>query len=296
MSNDVAALRLFCRVARTENFTEAGKEVGLSQPSVSRIISKLEKDVDAALFVRSTHSVKLTEAGADYLARIEPILASLEEANHLVRGDGTLKGRLRVGCATSFAVREIIPRLQNFMAIHPDLQIDFVLSDSMQDLIDQAIDVAIRFGELADSTLDARKIGETPRMVVASPTYLKRAGMPRAPADLANHKVVVGPSGTGKTGWTLTKHGKTTSVRVESQITVTVNEAATAAAVCGLGVVTTSYWGCRDEIENGKLVHLFPDWDIGFVEVNAVLAGGRNAKPSARAFTDYLVKSFKNGA
>ena len=97
MSDRISTLRLFCRVAITGSFTAAGKEIDLSQPSVSRIISNLEKDLGAALFVRSTHAVKLTEAGADYLARIEPILAALEEANHLVRSDGKLQGRLRVG-------------------------------------------------------------------------------------------------------------------------------------------------------------------------------------------------------
>lgn len=294
MSDSVSALRLFCRVARTESFTAAGKEIGLSQPSVSRIISKLEKDLGAALFVRSTHAVKLTEVGTDYLGRIERILASLEEANHMARGDGTLKGRLRVGCATSFAVREVIPRIAEFVEQHPELKVDFVLTDSMQDLIDQAIDVAIRFGEMPDSTLIARKIGESPRIVVASPAYLERAGTPKSPADLANHKVVLGPSGMGRAGWNFTKKGKALSVRVEGQVTVTVNEAATAAALAGLGVVTTSYWGCKSEIESGKLVRLLPEWEIGFASVNAVLAGGRDAKPSARAFTDYLVKSFRN--
>ena len=130
-------------------------------------------------------------------------------------------------------------------------------------------------------------------MVVASPGYLERAGTLQTPADLADHKVVVGPSGAGTTGWTFLKNGKATSVRVESQVTVSVNEAATAAAVSGLGVVTTSYWGCREEVESGKLTPLFPDWEIGVVEVNAVLAGGRNAKPSARAFTEFLIDAFR---
>lgn len=292
MSENVTSLRLFCRVARTESFTEAGREVGLSQPSVSRIISKLEKDLGAALFVRSTHSVKLTEVGVDYLDRVEGIIASLDEANHLVRGDGTLKGRLRVGCATSFAVREVIPRTPKFVEAHPELQIDFVLTDSMQDLIDQAIDVAIRFGEQADSTLIARKIGETRRMIVASPAYLEKAGSPKSPSDLASHKIVLGPSGRGAQGWKFSKNGRALSVKVDSPVTVSVNEAATAAAVAGMGIITTSYWGCKAELETGQLVRLFPEWEIGLVSVHAVLAGGRQAKPSAKAFTDYLIQSF----
>ena len=293
MTDSISALRLFSRVARTESFTLAGKEFGLSQPSVSRIISKLEKDVGVALFVRSTHAVKLTDAGAEYLERIDPILVELEEANFAARGDGKLKGRLRVGCATSFAVREIIPKISGFLADHPDLKVDFILSDSMQDLIDQAIDVAIRFGALADSTNVARKIGETERLLVASPSYLEKAGIPKTPADLAGHKVVIGPSGMGAAGWNFEKNGKALSVRVEGQLTVSVNEAATACALASMGIITTSLWGCKSELESGQLVRLLPDWEIGFVEVNAVLPGAKTAKPSARAFTDYLMRLFK---
>jgi len=296
MSDRISTLRLFCRVATTGSFTAAGKEIDLSQPSVSRIISKLEKDLGVALFVRSTHAVKLTEAGADYLARIDPILAALEEANHLVRSDGKLQGRLRVGVAISFAVREIIPRLPNFLAQHPDLNVDLVLTDSFQDLIDQAIDVAIRFGPLRDSTMVARRLGLTPRLIAASPAYLAKAGTPKTPADLAGHQVIIGPSSMGATGWTFQKDGKTLSVRVDGQLMVTVNEASTAAAVAGMGIISTSFWGCRAELENGELVQVLADWEIGTVEVNALLAGGKSAKPSARAFADYLVASFRNSA
>ncbi|NER47243.1 MAG: LysR family transcriptional regulator [Symploca sp. SIO1A3] len=296
MSDRISTLRLFCRVATTGSFTAAGKEIDLSQPSVSRIISKLEKDLGVALFVRSTHAVKLTEAGADYLARIDPILAALEEANHLVRSDGKLQGRLRVGVAISFAVREIIPRLPDFLAQHPDLNVDLVLTDSFQDLIDQAIDVAIRFGPLRDSTMVARRLGLTQRLIAASPAYLAKAGTPKTPADLAGHQVIIGPSSMGTTGWTFQKDGKTLSVRVDGQLMVTVNEASTAAAVAGMGIISTSFWGCRAELENGELVQVLADWEIGTVEVNALLAGGKSAKPSACAFANYLVASFRNSA
>ncbi|MGD1702619.1 LysR family transcriptional regulator [Dapis sp. BLCC M229] len=296
MSVQISTLRLFCRVARTGSFTAAGKEVDLSQPSVSRIISKLEKDLGAALFVRSTHAVKLTEAGADYLARIDPILSALEEANHLVRSDGRLQGRLRVGVATSLAVREIIPRLPDFLAQHPGLHVDLVLTDARQDLIEQAIDVALRFGPLSDSTMVARRLAVTPRLIAASPAYLAKAGTPQIPADLAGHQVIIGPSSMGSTGWSFKKDGKTLSVRVEGQLMVTVNEASTAAALAGMGIISTAFLGCRAELERGELVQILADWEIGTVEVNALLAGGRTAKPSARAFADYLVASFRNSA
>ena len=294
MNDRISSLRLFVRVARTGSFTAAGKEAGLSQPSTSRIISKLEEDLGAALFIRSTHAVKLTEAGADYLKRLDPILAALEEADHLVSGEGELRGHLRVGAATSFAIREIIPRLPAFQALHPELRVDLVLTDSFQDLIEEAIDVAMRFGKLPDSNLVARKLMESPRMIAASPAYLAKAGMPKTPADLVNHKIILGPSSSSSVGWTFEKDGKTTSVRVNSKLMVTVNEGATAAALAGLGIMSASLVGCRTEIESGALIQLLPDWTIGTVEAHAVLSGGRNAKASARAFVDYLVKSMRD--
>lgn len=119
--------------------------------------------------------MRLTEVGEEYLTRIEPILADIEEANHFVRRTGELRGRLRVGAAASFAQRVIIPALLPFLEQHPKLKVNLVLTDSMQDLIDEAIDVTIRFGPLDDSTMVARKLGTTPRMVVAAPSYLEKA-------------------------------------------------------------------------------------------------------------------------
>lgn len=293
MNDRISTLRLFCRVARTGSFTAAGQETGLSQPSVSRLISSLEKELGAALFVRSTHAVKLTEAGAEYLERLDPILAALEEANHLVRGTSDIKGHLRIGAATSFAVREIIPRLPSFQARHPKLRIDFALTDSRQDLIEEAIDVALRFGPMPDSTMTARKLMESPRLIAASPAYIERAGAPKTPADLVCHQIILGPSSTGAAGWSFQRNGKTTFVRVESNLMITVNEGTTAAALAGMGIISSALVGCRSEIERGALVQLLPEWTIGTVEVNAVIAGGRKAKPSSRAFVDYLAASFQ---
>ena len=288
MSENFATLRLFSRVARTGSFTAAGRETGMSQPSVSRIISNLERDHEVQLFVRSTHAVRLTEAGEEYLTRIEPILLDIEEANHFVRGTGELRGKLRVGAAASFAQRAIIPALPPFLKQHPKLKVDLILTDSMQDLIDEAIDVAIRFGPLGDSTMVARKLVTTRRVVVASPSYLDSAGYPDQPTDLVDHRVILGPSSVGKAGWSFEKDGKVQSIRVEGQLMLSVNESTTAAAVAGLGVISTSYLSCKNELEEGTLVQLLPDWTIGLVEVNALLASGRHSKPSARAFTKHL--------
>jgi molybdenum-dependent DNA-binding transcriptional regulator ModE len=132
MSDTFLALKLFVRVARLGSFSRAGREFGLPQPSVSRIIRDLEREVGAALLTRTTRAVVLREVGAEYLARVEPILNALEEANHEVRGTGELRGELRVGLAASFAVREIIPRLPTFMGRYPALRVDLILDNQQQ--------------------------------------------------------------------------------------------------------------------------------------------------------------------
>lgn len=293
MSDRLYALRLFVRVARTGSFSSAGRELRLSQPSVSRIIATLEKEVGAALLTRTTRAVTLTEVGADYLARIEPLLAGLEEADHAARGTGELRGVLRVGVAASFAVREVIPRLPPFMEQHPALRIEFSMADQRQDLVVEGLDVALRFGGLTDSTAVAKRIGQSPRLLVASPEYLQRAGTPKRPTDLPAHSVIIGAD-AGLAGWSFRCNGKATAVHVEGRLVVDVNEAATAAAVAGLGIASTGAWGCRRELESGALVQVLPEWTMDPVEVNAVFAAGRAAKPAARAFADFLTASLRN--
>jgi DNA-binding transcriptional LysR family regulator len=285
MSDRLSALKLFARVAHAGSFSRAGRELGMSQPSVSRVIAALEKDVGAALLTRTTRALTLTEAGSDYLARIEPILAALEEADYAARGTGELRGVLRVAMSSSFAVREAIPRLPVFMARHPALRIELLMSDQHQDLVSAGADVALRFGALADSSATARRIGAFERVLVASPAYLARAGTPSAPADLAGHAVIAGPSGVS---WTLEREGRTASVRVEGKLSITINEGSVAAAVAGLGITSTSRLGCRAELEGGSLARVLAGWRMAPMELHAVFPAGRAAKPAARALAEHL--------
>jgi DNA-binding transcriptional LysR family regulator len=215
MNDKLLALRLFVRVARTGSFSAAARELDLSQPSVSRIIAALEKDVGGPLVTRTTRAVTLTDIGEDYLTRVEAILASLEEADHVVRGSRELRGALRVALPASFGLREIVPVLPAFLARHPLLNVSLVMSDQRQDTIKDGIDVALRLGELADSSATARLIGRTHRLIAASPAYLKANGTPRTPADLAAHSAIVGPAGTSAGGWSFQKDGKSVAIRVK---------------------------------------------------------------------------------
>lgn len=286
MSDHLDALRLFIRVARRGSFSVVGRELGVPQSTVSRTIATLEREIGASLLVRTTRAVTVTDAGADFLARIEPILADLDEAEQTGRHSDELRGTLRIGIGTSLAARIVIPHLKPFLDRHPALRVDLLLDDQKQDLVKEGVDVAFRFGALADSTATARKLVSWPRALAAAPSYLRTAPALNVPADLAAHAIIVGPQGVGD--WTFRKGGTTASVRLEGRLRITVLQGAYLAAVEGMGIVMTTLPAFRREFESGALVQVLPEWDLGSVDVHALFTSGRAAKPSARAIVAYL--------
>ena len=292
MSDRLFALRLFVRVARKGSFSAAGRELNVPQSTASRTIATLEHEIGAALLVRTTRAVTLTDAGLDFLARIEPLLGELDEAEHAARGTGELRGVLRIGLPTTFALRDVIPRLSVFMNRHPALRIDLMTEDERQDLVIEGVDVALRFGPLTDSTATALRILTWPRVLAASHAYLEKAGTPATPSDLHRHAIIVGP-GSLRGHWSFRRNDTATSFQVEGRLTVRASLGAIAAAVEGLGIVMAPLGSCRRELESGELIRLLPEWNAGTVEVNAVFASGRGAKPSARAFIDYLIAALR---
>jgi DNA-binding transcriptional LysR family regulator len=293
MSDHLFALRLFARVARRGSLSAAGRELGIPQSTASRTIAELERRMGAAFLVRNTRAVRLTDPGADFLSRVEPVLAELEDAEQAVRGTGELRGMLRVSLGSSLAVREVTPRLPGFLERHPALQVDLLLVDHRQDLVTEGIDVALRFGPLVDSTATVRHIRAWPRVLAASPDYLNKAGLPRTPADLSAHAIIIGPVST-TANWSFRKGGTTTSVRVDGRVRIAGNEGAIAAAVAGVGIVMTSSGSLRREFGERSLVRVLDDWDLGTLELSAVFAGGRTTKRAARVFTDFLVEALRN--
>ncbi|MDB5576767.1 MAG: DNA-binding transcriptional regulator, LysR family [Bradyrhizobium sp.] len=293
MSDRLTALKLFTRAARVGNFSVAGRELGISQPSASRMIAALESDVGAALFNRTTRAVMLTEAGALYLARVEVILAALLDADHEARGTGELRGVLRIGTSSSFALREIIPRLAPFTVDHPSLKIELWANDHGHDLVTDSIDVAIRRGPLADSSASARKLFEVPRILVAAPVYLTLRGIPQTPEQLIEHAIIAGPE-PYLPPLLYQKDGKAVAVKTESHLTVTLLEGVIASALAGLGMVATSSRSVQRELESGALVRVLSGWDFGRIEIHAVFVNGRAIKPAARAFADFLAGELRD--
>lgn len=290
MSERISDLRLFVRVIRTGSLSRAGREVGLTQPAVSRTIVRLEREVGAALLTRTTRAVHPTDAGAEYLARIEPILDALDEANQAARGTGELRGVLRIGTVSGFAIRELVPRLAGFMQAHPALRFEFLMDDKRQDLVGENVDIAVRFGPLEDTTATAKFLGWNPKLLLASPSYLRRAGTPAAPADLERHAIVMGAAGRARDAWRFKRDGKEVAPRITPLVSFGVSDAAIAAAREGLGIVSAVGWSCRAELESGALVRVLPEWELAPTAAHAVFPAGRAAKLAARVFADFLAQ------
>jgi DNA-binding transcriptional LysR family regulator len=293
MNDRLLALKLFVRLAHSGSFSQAGKDVGLSQPSASRLIASFEKEVGARLFERSTRAVSLTAAGADYLARIEPALAILEEANLSARGKGALSGSLRIAVSPTVAIREIVPRLPAFLTKHPALRVDLAADDGRLDPVRERIDVAIRLGKFNDAAAaNAVPVGSNPLLLAAAPSYLNRAGSIKNPDELARHPVMIGSPNTDGV-CSFERDGQFVSLRVDAPLTGNIRDAAVAAAVAGLGIVACSLWGCRAELKSGALVRILKEWDMGASEAHAVFPSGRGVKTAAHAFVAHLAKDLK---
>jgi DNA-binding transcriptional LysR family regulator len=288
MSDQLSALRLFVRVAATGSFSQAAREHNLTQPTASRIIAILEEQLGATLFVRTTRAVTLTEAGADYLARIKPILEALEEADFAVRGTGELRGTLRVGVSSIVASRILVPNLPDFAGQHPNLRIELVIDDRRQDLISENVDIVLRFGKLSDSSALARRVGTWPLVAAAAPSYLTRKGTPLSPSDLAAHDFVVAGPAAGKS-ITFKKEGREVSTQIGGNLAITGAEVAVNAGATGLGIVVASLPSLEKEINDGSLVRLLTDWDIGEISAHALFPSGQAPKPAARAFVDFVI-------
>lgn len=288
MSDRFQELMVFVRAAETASFSAAGRELGLSQPSVSRIISELESRLNTRLLLRSTRRIVPTEAGQAFLQKARQILFDLEEADHVAKGMDSLKGVLRVALPSILAGRIVIPQLPNFLAIHPELKLELLTLDRMHDLVAEGADMAIRFGELEDSSFGFKRLAIEHRLLVASPMFLAATGAPQHPADLANFHCIAGPGGSASPGWNFSRDGVSTLVKMSPRIRVASAEAALASACSGLGVTIASAWICKAELESGQLVSVLPNWLLDSIEVNAVYPAGRVPSQKVRLFTEFL--------
>lgn len=283
---DLLSFRLFSRAARLGSISAAAKECGLSQSQASRIISELEASLGARLLSRTTRAVVPTDAGSEFLARIEAILDAVEDAQNIVREGGELRGLIRISMPSTVGYREVIPRLSGFTDLHPALNLEVLLEDQRQDLVRDAVDVAIRMGKLSDASATAQLLASVPRVVLAARSYVDRAGTPVRPEDLRDHQIIGGPAGAA--AWTFERDGKTVVMDLRPRFVVNDNEGAVVAAMSGLGICSTPMRTYRKELQEGSLIELLTDWRKPAVDVHAYFPLGRSTRIAARRLVQYL--------
>jgi len=293
MSDRLQELAVFVRAAESGSFSRAGRELGLSQPSVSRIIGELEARLGVTLLLRTTRRITVTDAGALFLDRAREILAEIEDAEDAARGVDSLRGIIRLALPIIYGTREIIPRLPKFLGLHPLLRVEMAVVDERQDLVAEGADIAIRVGELGDSVFGARKLATLEQMVVASPVYLKARGTPKTPADLASHDCIFGPGNFGRDSWSFTRNGTETSVDVRGRIHTNSGPGVFASVMAGLGIAMASTVMFAAEVKAGQLVPLLRAYKLEPVEVHAVFPGGPRPSTKVRALVDFLVQELK---
>jgi DNA-binding transcriptional LysR family regulator len=254
----ISDLDIFARVARTGNMSMAGREMGLSPAVVSKRISLLEDRLGARLFQRTTRQLTLTETGEGYFKRVVDILSLVEEAEDYVSRRNTKpRGVLKISAPTSFSRLHITPHLPTFIERYPDIEIDMQLTDNFVDIIREGFDLAIRIGELEDSSLVARKLAKESRVICASPKYLASAGTPKSLEDLEHHNCLLAGA---QDMWRLDGPDGPQDVRVKGNMRSNSAEFIRSALVQGLGIALRATWDIGQELERGELQIVLPEY------------------------------------
>jgi len=285
-------MAVFRRVVEAESFSAVARETNMSQSTVSKHIASLEERLDTKLLNRSTRSLKLTEAGKEYYHHCIRILNDFQEAEASV-GKGKIDptGTLRISTSAAFGRTCILPYLSEFLSTYPDINIDLIFNDDYIDLVKEGIDLAIRIGPLEDSSLIARKIGSSPRLVVASPEYLVNHGRPKKPVDLIKHDCLFYTLQKSPDLWYFnsTQEGDE-SIRVNSRLKASSPDAICDATLEGLGISILGEWYVRKHIREGKLKVILPDYKPTTYDIHAVYPERRFVPQKVKRMIEFLTE------
>ncbi|WP_284077569.1 LysR family transcriptional regulator [Herbaspirillum aquaticum] len=286
----LALMETYVCTVETGSFSAAARRLQVGQPAVSKAIAQLEERLQARLLLRSTRGLTPTEAGQAYYESAKRAIAMADEADSVVRGvSADLVGKLRVSAAVTFTRLHVIPHIKRFMERHPQLEIEVVLDDRHIDLLENGIDIALRMGNLGDSSMTARRVATGRRMVVATPAYLAQRGVPQKPADLVHHEAVVYLSDAGgATTWSFERDSAEVSVTVSGHLRVSAAEGVRAAVCADVGVAIVSEWMFAPELARGTVCQLLPEWSLPTIDVWALYPSGRLASAKARAFAAFV--------
>ena len=284
-------MAVFARVAQEGSLSAAARALGLTPSAVSRVITRTELRLGTRLLLRTTRAISLTPEGEAYLRGARRILADMAEVEEAIADQGVPKGRLRVSAALGHGRMAIVPLVAAFSAQYPNIVVDLALGDEVVNILSGEADVAVRFGQLPDSPLTARKIGETGQVVVASPDYLRRHGTPLKPEDLTNHNCLRFNFRRAEPNWPFRSGDEILFIKISGNIECSSGEALAQLARVGAGIARIGQFTVAEDIERGNLVPLLEAWNPGDMEpISAVCVGGPAMPARVRVFVDYLIE------
>ena len=289
----ITGIGLFIRIVETASFSKAAAEVGVTQPTATKAVATMEQRLGARLLHRSTRGVTPTEVGVVYYDKCKLIAREIDEADNLAAllqsGDG---GLLRISTSVAFGRRVIVPLVLRYMRLKPELTIDLSFDDRYVNLVEQGIDLAIRMGPMADSTLGARYLGANPWLMVAAPSYLAVRGTPLRAADLVAHACLVYSSVQGDDRWSLVgAAGEKLSVPVKGPLRSNNLSAILGAARAGMGLAVLPWYVARESLADGTVRNVMNDHLLPEQEVHAVFPSPKLVPLKVTSFSTFLQQS-----
>ena len=288
------AIEIFVRVVDLGSFSKAAADMGVGQPTATKLVAALEKRVGARLLHRSTHGVTPTEIGAQFYEKCKLIVHHIDDAQTVTTLlQSQVQGTLRITCSVAFGRRVLSPLVMRFMQLHPTLQVELNLEDRYTNLVEQGIDVAIRMGPLADSTLGARYLGINPWVLVGSSRYLENQGVPQQPTDLAAHRALVYSTVQGDARWHFTgPAGRVQTVAVTGPLRSNNLSALLVAARSGMGLAALPSYVANASVLSSDLTMVLSDWSLPAQEIHAVYPSPQLVPAKVTRFVSWLQGQF----
>ncbi|WP_428506779.1 LysR family transcriptional regulator [Roseateles sp.] len=287
-------ISVFVAVVDASGFAGAARKLGISPPAVTRAISELEVHLGARLLTRTTRVVRVTEAGARYVEDCRRILAELAEADESVSGlHGAPRGRLTVTAPVLFGALHVTPVVTEFLQRYPEVSASCWFLDRVVNLTDEGVDVAVRIGELPDSSLQAIRVGSVRRVICAAPSYLAQHDEPQVPEDLLAHTLISANAVTPAPEWRFKVEGDVRAVKVVPRMLTTTNDSAIAAAVSGFGLTRLMSYQVDALVNSGQLQRVLETYEQAPLPVHLVHREGRHASHKARAFMDLAIERLR---
>jgi DNA-binding transcriptional LysR family regulator len=287
-------INVFVAVVDTNGLAGAARKLNMSPPAVTRAINELEAHLGVRLLTRTTRVVRVTEAGERYVEDCRRILSELTEADESATGlHGSPRGKLTLTAPVLFGAKFVTPIVTEYLRRYPQVNAACWFLDRVVNIMDEGVDVAVRIGDLPDSSMQAIRVGQVRRVICAAPAYLAQHGQPNTPQALASHCTILASTVTPCPEWRFLEGGEPCLVKLQPRLIITSNDAAVNAAVEGFGVVRLMSYQVADQVRDGQLKILLSEFELPELPVHLVHREGRHASQKARAFLDLAIERLR---